>query len=314
MSIPRLHTSSVLVGIFAAYLLVMMIGPGRGVTLPWMGATGWLTLEHGWPWKYLRRQVEVDLNQFESMAVGSGRGGGPWLTARHWDFSEAIDDSRWRFRPLVLICDLVVAAGVIAASVAAWEFWRRRRGGRVRFRIIDMLIIATAICAVFGWLKYLEAAALREQQLTRTSHQGWGASGDACIAPMWLRALVGDRVLPDYFWRATSAEIDPVGADDPQQTANDLAKLSCLGKIVVRWSSQEHYPYSTLKTVPQARELEIRNTEPIEESDVKELTQLSQLHKITYTIDFSDPDRLNIVGRLKSALPNCEVVDSYDDW
>ncbi len=58
--------------------------------------------------------------------------------------------------------------------------------------------------------------------------------------------------------------------------------------------------------------LEIWRPTILDEQDLNGLAQLRQLQKIVIEgLDEIDPEAL---ARLQSALPNCKIIDSLDDW
>jgi len=97
--------------------------------------------------------------------------------------------------------------------------------------------------------------------------------------------------------------------------SNDISKLAYLNRIElfvgVPTPSKKPFKFSVLRAIKRLHTLELIDYGEIEEQDVDELAQLSSLKQLVLYKDDVSPD---ILSRLEAELPNCQVVDSYDDW
>jgi hypothetical protein len=210
MSRPRQHKSTIVVGVLLAVALVLIEAPGR-VGHGHSGARneGRLYFEHGWPWVYLRREIEIPAAagavRPASVYVRSGlpRFGIPWLSAENWQWWRA-DKKRWQFSGWVLFWDVLAAAGVVGLGTWAWERRRRRRTRLLSFGLAEAIVAMTAAGLLLGWVVYQKREFEREEGLRQGGREmlyHWLADGTLCVAPRWLQALTGPAVYPDFLWR-----------------------------------------------------------------------------------------------------------------
>ncbi|MCI0333773.1 MAG: hypothetical protein L0228_11190, partial [Planctomycetes bacterium] len=228
---PRLHKSSIVLGLVAAALLVLLNIPGRVIDYQ---PSFRKTFEHGWPYIYLRRETRepTKWTTYQGMTltlsytpVILGRRdiasylptwGIPWLSAENWQFWEAhIEEGipRWDFRGATLVLDCVVVLLVLLAVIAAWEIRRRRRPRLLCFGLSDLMVAVSGASLLLGYLVYLNREYQREAQIDAEKlvsiDDSWFAYEDECIAPVWVRSLIGERFLPNFLWRHDNVLIDP---------------------------------------------------------------------------------------------------------
>ncbi len=259
---PRLHKSSIVVGLVIALLLVLIEIPGRVVS--GIGGTDVSKVfEHGWPWVYLRRET-AERYVPESVTTPEGLSlvpsfspviypldirtdlphwGIPWLNAENWRFWEADTAAvprRWVFNPANLFWNVAIALLLLAGVVGAWELWRRRQASPLSFRfgLRGLLVAIAAASAVMGWLTYVEREDTRETALIDKVSQRsgpmeatWFDVDHVCVAPLWHRSLVGVRVFPEFFWRASAVNIQPERGDKTELMCAEIAQLDHVTKI-----------------------------------------------------------------------------------
>jgi hypothetical protein len=98
------------------------------------------SLEHGWPWTYLRR--EAVMQSPISPQKGSGY---TFNRISPWSLWEKVES----FEPLWLAADVVVIAALCVAAGAMFE-WRRRKG-LWQWRITDLLFATLVIAGALGY-------------------------------------------------------------------------------------------------------------------------------------------------------------------
>ena len=330
---PRLYKSSVVVGALVAALLILVEVPGRVVD----GSHGphpSLVFEHGWPWVYLRRETvespltfttpdgisilpNVSWTDFD-IPWDLPKWGIPWLSSANWQFWQATNESdapRCDFNGLILFCDFAIALIVASVIVAAWEFRRRGLPSLFCFSLTDIFLTVASMSAVFGWLVYLEREYQREFQfinrLNVSNGHVWSDSDRVCIAPTWIRSLIGERLLPEFSWRASTATIELAREVNVNTICEQLAELKYLNKIVFL-NTGERFRFSALRKFQRLETLELWDYWTLDEHDCNELAQLTQLYKII--LEDKDDIPPHMLTRLESELPNCKIVDVYDDW
>ncbi|MCI0335792.1 MAG: hypothetical protein L0228_21505 [Planctomycetes bacterium] len=96
---------------------------------------------------------------------------------------------------------------------------------------------------------------------------------------------------------------------------NDLSKLAYLSRIELMIGDgsprTRRFKFSILRTVNQLETLDLCEYGNIDEQEVNELTQLKFLKKLVLWKDELAPHSLL---RLQAELPECKIVDFYDDW
>jgi hypothetical protein len=172
---------------------------------------------------------------------------------------------------------------------------------------------------VLSWLTHLQREHLRETALiereserTGPMEATWYDVERVCVAPRWLRSLIGVRMFPEFFWRASAVNIKPERGDKTELMCAEIAQLDHVTKIGIESHLRHPFPYSALRKLERIKALEIWRPTFLDEQDRNELAQLKPLQKIVIEgLDEIDPEALE---RLKSALPDCKIIDFLDDW
>lgn len=177
-ALPRLHWLTWLTVVACSIAVVLLVIPGHGVEPPTLLArqpfmwgrsagsgpmpdpdlaVGPLFVEeykHGWPFTYLHRAVGAGGQGWpkgirNAVVIGWPSGGSiaPWDHRLAWSFYG--DVSHWS--SAALAADLVIALILIAAPTVICQWWIVRRGGCVRFRIVDLLAAAALVAAALAW-------------------------------------------------------------------------------------------------------------------------------------------------------------------
>jgi hypothetical protein len=337
MTRPRLYKSSIIFGLLVATLLVLVNFPGRVVDhQPSFGDT----FEHGWPFVDLRRQIDEPattiVHQGVTLSVAYSpvwlnrrdiasylpMWGIPWLSAENWRIWEArVEDGTRRrdFRTSVFVLDCAVALLVLMAAIAAWEFRRRRRPRLLCFGLSDLMVAMTGASVVLGYLVYLNREYQREAQIDAEKlvsfDDSWYTYEEECIAPVWVRSLIGERFLPSFLWRHDTVLIDPMLVTDAKTLAKDISRLRYLRRIDLMVGDgsprTKRFSFSVLRAVDQVKKLDLCDYGNIDEQDVKELKQLTFLKELILWKDEVPP---HILSQLETELPECDIVDFYDEW
>jgi hypothetical protein len=330
---PRLRRSSIVVGIVVGIILVLVTVPGRIVDgEPWF----WMTLEHGWPFNYLRREAKGSAPAPRNNTLYYGRLdfvaaqsmlGVPWLGRDNWRLWEApIDETRegketprWEFSGMLLACDLAIALVVIVGVVSMWELRRRRRPGLFSFALSDMLFAVASLCAVLGWLVHQQREFRREERLidaelfSSSLADKWYREDEVCIAPVFVRSLIGERLLPAFLWRTCEIELDLENGERANLICEELSCLEHLTRIDLVDDSSQGFPYAALRPLKQLNTLDISSSyDKIDERDISGPAMLTQLRKIV--VDFEEEIPADVVKRFKAELPECKIVDRDYDW
>jgi hypothetical protein len=340
---PRLHKSSIIVGLIVALLLVLVNIPGR-VVGGMGGEFASKVFEHGWPRVYLRREAgKRPTAEFYTSPEGQQlalsyspviyplnvrsdlpRWGIPWLSVENWRFWEADTMAvppRRVFSRVNQLWNIAVSLLLLSGVVAVWQFWRRRRATLLSFRfgLRGLLLAIAAVGAALGWLTYVQREHWRETALIEQVFEStgpmegtWFNTDQVCVAPRWLSLLIGVQPFPEYFWRASAVQIQPEYGYNAEFFCSQISRLKYVRKVAVDGHSRIRFPFSALRSLEQLETLEIWTYPVINRQDVNELAQLKQLQKIVVEdLDEIDPEAL---ARLKSALTNCTIIDSSDEW
>lgn len=208
----RLHISTWVSAAVATVVLTLIVIPGRANN---HGAfTGALLFqEHGWPFVFLDRVAPEfgagnlsDAEEFFSsqhlnegvrwasfpdtldMIVFSFKESGPsWLETANWSFSGTF----WVCK-LGLVLDLLTALGIVAAVAAVYEWWRRRHW---QYSLRCLLAATLVISAMLGWS--VRGHQLESRAAADLQNKGLEVSVQ-CIAPVWLKMLIGENHLPTF--------------------------------------------------------------------------------------------------------------------
>jgi hypothetical protein len=327
MSRPRLHKSTLVVGLLVALVLVLIEVPGRVVNGIWSaGAIGEAHYEHGWPWVY---RFRIQGNAIGSLLTNTPTGrwlevrsdlphrGVPWLSAPNWRFwenrapaSQLEEPQVSRFNDFLLLADGAVALAIVAVAVMAWEVRRRRRPRALSFRTSEMLIALTAVGMVLGWLVYLERERQREQAVVASFEPDYIAYYETCIAPRWLQSLVGSS--HGLFWPPSKVWILVKSTKDADEKLTAVGRLKHVRRVIVQAGDGiRPIHFSRLQPVKSLENLDVRGYYEINAEDVAELSQLSRLQRL-HIFNGIVPPALR--ERLSSALPNCEIEGPAGPW
>ncbi|MEX0642915.1 MAG: hypothetical protein WD468_09460 [Pirellulales bacterium] len=327
---PRLHNSSIVIGLVLSVLLALVMIPGRIVHGT---PSTWMTFEHGWPFDYLRREVQGNAPSppffmyrgWNDDLAERPMWGIPWLAAANWRLWEAtVDDSavghktaHWQFDIRLLLIDLAVTLLVFVFAVATWEIRRRRRPSFYAFNLADMLLAVACVSGLLGWMTHLKDGCRREYELSSRSlddlESWWFSADESCVAPVWVRSLIGENLLPEFTWRVRSVTIDADGQIDVAQLVAQLSEFAYLNRINLSGTKREpNFRLSWLNKLSGVKHLEFTSGWCSDQRQFEELMQLNQLQKIVLWDKESVEPR--ILSDLQTALPHCQIVDFYDDW
>jgi hypothetical protein len=335
MSLPRLHKSTIIIGLFAAVVAVLLEVPGRVVSGSAFIDTEVNEIEHGWPWVYLRRDVRLEGPDFDVPANRQMRwkvpsfsppefetwadlpmGGVPWLRPANWRFWQSIDDGGTRrrdFNVVRLLTDIAVALCLVIAIAAAWEFRRRRRPHILSFGIADMLLAVTAASTTLGWLVYMKNEHRREQQLANDLQQSSFVlmpGEEVCVAPRWYRSLCGDGLVPNFFWRPTEISIAAVPLLDIEAHARSVMQFKYDTQVAIYGRVAD--AYAALQGMRRLDTMYVGQIDDPQRLPFVEIAKLTQLRKLFIAgKDGVPPEHLI---RLEAALPNCKIIDEREDW
>jgi hypothetical protein len=183
-----------------------------------------------------------------------------WLSRFAWPLGA--DEYQWSWRGL--LANLAAVLAIVAAAAAGCEFWIRRRGGRVRLTIRDMLVVTAVLAGAFGWGAWHRSCVVFEgevvEQLIASNalfenpksmygpfHMGiagglderlsWNDSDifyrrgirTSHLAPQWLVRLVGSERSLANFRHPTGLIIDPAKLSEGDWDA--LASLAHLQQL-----------------------------------------------------------------------------------
>jgi len=328
----RLHKSSVVVGVAMAMLLALICIPGRAVDYqPILSKT----FEHGWPLTYLRRQTDqtvwsnvngmqltlsftpVLLDRRESVRRIPMLGI-PWLNADSWMIWDAeVDDNgeaKWQVWPAAFGVDVATTSVVLAITILAWEYRRRRRPSVFTFTLADLFVAITSVSVVMAYLFHEQRSYLRELAFVPPLGETNLWCEENCIAPVWLQSLIGERLMPPAAWRVASIYVDAMEWPEPHRLVQELKKYPHLSTLEISgsFSGNGRLPYSQLRALPALATLKLTTTPRLDFQDVHELSELTRLR--TLVLDEQVTTELESIPRLKAAMPNCNVVDSKDNW
>lgn len=248
MSTPRLHRSTWVFVTLLAMVLALMNAPGQVVYVTNVLGGGKYgphfenfdaQCEHGWPLTWLRRS---------GVSVGGRWRLSPWYV---WEGVEG-------FSSLALAANAVVAGGVLLASGAVFELWRRRRV--LQLHLIDLL----AFVVVFSlaarpvivriaaherehriWLT-LSAYPERTEEHVQSSYAAdWQPGG-----PSWLRELVGGGPFR-AFDRAVAVTTSEVGC------SAQIVELRTLKTVRFWGGGPSNRQLELLEQLPQLEALDL---------------------------------------------------------
>ncbi len=203
-----------------------------------------------------------------------------WSDYNRWPL--AIDHTEWRFGRLLL--NLAVMLAILLIASAAVELWTRRRGGAMRFRLVDLMMAFVVCSVVFAW--YRSHADLRrtEQKIEATGspflfrsssfRDAWelrekGESNFNCyrreyFGPDWLRRLLGNREFLRFSKHMIGVQLIP--NDSWQANLRALAGLDYLEFVSLPMGVNQEL-ISQLERLPRLKEIQVSiNTRKRQES------------------------------------------------
>jgi hypothetical protein len=191
--IASLHRSTwVVVAMIAAGLVFANI-PGRmdvALESSDLGSYRDFRIDHGWPWPFLRRTLEVC--QFPRRHRSDGERLGAIEPGELWALARNIEETDL----LCLAEDVGVAVVAVALGAALFELWRRCRYHVFQFYLIELFGLMTALCLLFSWL-VVESRDRREEQEALRRMENIHYVEEAA-GPHWLRGLVGPRLFQSF--------------------------------------------------------------------------------------------------------------------
>jgi hypothetical protein len=218
---------------------------------------------------------------------------------------------------------MAIALLVLVSIVSLWEFRRRRRPNLLTFRTGDMFVAVAGVSAVLGWVVHLQREFRREEQVVEREFQNgltedgttdtWYDADQVCVAPTWMRSLIGERLLPEFVWRSSVVEIQPWDGREAHAIAEAITKLRYVTRLQIWGDSEEPLNYSAFRRLPELSTIEFWMNEQFDASAISQLAQLTQLKKIV--IDGRDETvPPHLLKRLQLQLPDCKIIDSVEDW
>ncbi len=190
---PRLHRSTYVVAALIAAALVFASIPGRMDLDPGERGPNFpcACVEHGWPWPFLWRKLDISTFHWYSAGTDGDRLAGLKPTEL-W----AIGRNVRRIDFLTLAENVVAGAGIVMACAVLFEAWRRRRYRLFQFYLIELFALMTAACVLLSWLsvesreRHEEQDALQCMDHVRCEEEAAG--------PHWLRRLIGPRLFEPF--------------------------------------------------------------------------------------------------------------------
>ncbi len=166
---------------------------------PWSNPT---IKQHGWPRPFLVRSIPTkpELEPYPPIPREEQLSRVSWTRASNWP----LQATAWRIHPGNLLLCIGVWVGVVCGAGAVTEWWVRRRGGLWRFRLIDLLALATVVALVVGWWSHHKHVKQLENNIIEQADRSFDFYPDY-VAPVWLARLAGDESSLPHFWHITNA-------------------------------------------------------------------------------------------------------------
>jgi hypothetical protein len=214
---------------------------------------------HGWPVPCLVRSLpptpEHAIKPSKSWGTPKPFEVVSWAQYDNWPF----EVRSWRISFVRLAVNAFAAILAIAAVGTATEWWIRRRGGLLRFQLIDALCLITVTAVLLGWWAYHS----QMHRIERQALDNLGPPGEALqilgrpdyCGPVWLARLAGSEYSLPHFHHTSHLAID-VGSDGFQNLA-ELRRLPYLYWVEL-YGNTPRSVIIDLKEVPRLRRLHLR--------------------------------------------------------
>lgn len=158
-----------------------------------------------------------------------------WSNRDNWP----LESEFYRFRLGYLLLDLLAALVVVAVAAALTEGWIRWRGGLLRFRILDLLIVITGSSVALAWYFHHWRISERENKVVQSmTTETWirGAEQDYA-GPKWLARLVGNEELLPFLYHYDHVQWHNSKTvqsyDQWQREFQAVRKLQCLRSVTL---------------------------------------------------------------------------------
>jgi hypothetical protein len=312
MRAPRVHKSSVILGLLALGMMTLIIVPGEIIS-PLGGNFGGgyvAKYAHGWPLTFVTRSYFYDFATSEKTFPDIPKWYVPWIAWDSWQLWESseefADQGSNQIRVAALLLDLLAWLAIPAAFAAAWE-WRRRRQLRWRrFRLVDLFLLTTLACMLGGWWTHASRVRRLEIEASEAIWDDGHIVHEKCRSPEWL---AGEANLPAFFLR--THEVVLMDANDQQletfiKAARHFPKLRTLEV----YAQQKPAPlrFSRLSAVCQLKILSLGSSGYIaDERAAEELGALNQIRFLYVPEKARVPAA--VLQELERALPRCQILD-----
>jgi hypothetical protein len=291
ISWPRLHRSTWVATVVLAILLGLMIVPGeylgRSTSSSFSPSKPGVVFdfEHGWPWVFLRRQMELPPGVPTS--VEPNRNVPPWLQRWAWSFAGEVvggPTDSWAAElgwwPGLLALDVVVAGALVCALAFAME-WRRRRRRLYQFSLAELFVLVLLVGGGLGWWKANERAYAAERRSESDLRLTYVRAAEEYCGPSWLRRVAGRNNL-HVFDRVVSLAFND--ANDYRHMATYAAAFPNVERLYLSRYSNE------------------RSGVPITDFDLH-LDQLSEFRRLRF-LHLELPEDVDLIGKSLPTLPH----------
>jgi hypothetical protein len=291
----RLHASTCAALLLGCGFFVLLIVPGeyteRFPTADMLGLDSF-TFEHGWPWIYLTREVEIEpsvIRQFE-LAIRTSQSvhgilpgqGIPWLQRWGWTFRGNVSESpSWidrqpeTWQPAMLILDILIAIVLLILLAATLE-WRHRRRRHWQFSLSEFVGAMLVVGIALGWWSIQLHYSHQERELAEKNSRiiEFDYRG-----PLWLRRLVGIDYL-DRFRRVVTIDLNDDRGINLRQALENVSQFKELQTLFVRSKSATENQLHPIEKLTQLRELilDIPSATDGDLANIGALTRLQELH------------------------------------
>jgi hypothetical protein len=277
--------------------------------------------DHGWPYPFLVRGALYKTGRKSNAAANWSI---YWLDAKSWP----IESVAKQWNSAALATDIVVGLVAVLIMSSAFALWLHCRGGRLRFRIVDWLVVSCALASALGWRAWHLQKQTAELDATRFIGLQSGLRADlkgpnsaasgantrslgldrrvatANLAPDWLRRLIGgDRYLT-CFWHINGIEFNSGNAD--VDSWERLRSMPFLREI--RLTLLDEKVADQLKELPSLRRLVLNQaveargdsrTKPAKKtSDFQHFANINQLEEVEFNNSNVSEESLNALAGL----------------